>query len=394
MKNERDEITELLTQLFTYIMVSEGRPPFIDYPHPGRPTRVQFENATPVSIGFRVDGIDHDVCNDWNLIAGTLHPFASVRPITTTCLLLPLTSEEIAKIFGDAVAASEWDQGQKAKQEATEVKPSNFSTALEESRSKGEPDPVTKDDYLNREMDWLRREYPDNDDEIYRDIAKSKMQEDISSERWTPQAEKGKYNVGDTVDVGGELYNYRGQFKGDDGNVYAVVAGKGGQISVPVDKVNPGNLQIRPVGNVKDDHQKTWDEYRKERLQGYMSGGRTKPTPKELREMKEQHKSKILTARAFGKPVPAEVLADYPDLAGKATAPQPPEPGFTGRAANGVYFINGVAQKQQDQPTAGMPRPSAESGLGSGSMQRLAARRLLPFCRGSVGPGSAGSPTV
>lgn len=108
MKNERDEITELLTQLFTYIMVSEGRPPFIDYPHPGRPTRV--ENATPVSIGFRVDGIDHDVCNDWNLIAGTLHPFASVRPITTTCLLLPLTSEEIAKILGDAVAASEGEK--------------------------------------------------------------------------------------------------------------------------------------------------------------------------------------------------------------------------------------------------------------------------------------------
>lgn len=130
----------------------------------------------------------------------------------------------------------------KPKEEAIEKEsePSVHATALEESRSKGEPDPSTKEEYLKREMDWLKKEYPDNDEDVYRDIAKNKMEEDISSEKWKPQVEKGKYSPGDTVDVGGEAYNYRGQFRGDDGKQYAVVAGgKGGQISVPFDQVNP-----------------------------------------------------------------------------------------------------------------------------------------------------------
>ncbi len=39
-----------------------------------------------------------------------------------------------------------------------------------------------------------------------------------------------------------------------------------------------------------------------------------------------------------------------PLASGDAAAP--PEPGFTGRAANGVYFVNGVAQKSKDDPPA------------------------------------------
>lgn len=66
------------------------------------------------------------------------------------------------------------------------------------------------------------------------------------------------------------------------------------------------------------------------------------------------HRNLVTAALAAGKPVPSEVLADYPDLAGKAAAPQPPEPGFTGKADNGVYYINGVAQKAPGEST-GIP---------------------------------------
>lgn len=105
MKNERDAIIGELTTVFTYIMVSRGRNPIVDYPHPSRPARVQFGNSTPLSIGYRRDSADCGAVEDWNLIAESLTPFTSVRSITVTCLLLPLTFEEITKTLSDADAA-------------------------------------------------------------------------------------------------------------------------------------------------------------------------------------------------------------------------------------------------------------------------------------------------
>jgi len=56
------------------------------------------------------------------------------------------------------------------------------------------------------------------------------------------------------------------------------------------------------------------------------------------------HKSAVTQAVRSGKPVPAEVLADYPDLA----AAHPEAAKFTGTAANGVRYVDGVPQKGEE----------------------------------------------
>lgn len=167
----------------------------------------------------------------------------------------------------------------------------------------------TKEEYTQAEHARLKKILPDDNDETLR--AQAEM---WANDRWTPLPEKGKFEVGQTVSVGGQLGSYRGTFTHTDGKKYAVIAGgSSGQYSVPIEKVEIADFRLPDVDS-RLPHQKTWEERRKDLLRGFMSGGRTKPTPGELRVMKKEHHDNVMMALAAGKPVPAEVLADYPDL--------------------------------------------------------------------------------
>lgn len=79
-------------------------------------------------------------------------------------------------------------------------------------------------------------------------------------------------------------------------------------------------------GDSREPHEKAWAERRKE-----ITRGETKlPTPKEWQALKAKHQSQIQAAIAAGKKVPAEVLADYPELGDSSSPTTPAKPGKVG----------------------------------------------------------------
>jgi hypothetical protein len=96
---------------------------------------------------------------------------------------------------------------------------------------------------------------------------------------------------------------------------------KGREGYLPPD-VRKQATEMEGVRSTVHPYQKTWEQYRKD---DFFAIDR-KVSPKEYREAKARHKATIVAALYEGKPVPAEVLADYPDL-----QPQPVEgvPGLT-----------------------------------------------------------------
>lgn len=205
------------------------------------------------------------------------------------------------------------------------AKPAAVPTPVQSEPSSGEIsdylDPskyATKQQYADAEYSRLKKILPEDDDETL------KAQADMwAGDRWTPPPEKGKFDVGQTVKAGDQTGSYRGQFTHEDGKKYAVIATGRGQFSVPAEQVEHAGFALPDV-DTRESHQKTWDERRKELLQGYQSGGRTKATPGELRDMRKKHEDAIRSALYNGKAVPPEVLADYPDLA-PAAPPAPPD---------------------------------------------------------------------
>jgi hypothetical protein len=129
---------------------------------------------------------------------------------------------------------------------APEAPQVSHATALDESRASGQPDPATREDFIAREIDWLRREYPDNEEDDYRSIANDKLKDAERDGTWRMAPERGKYSVGDTVRVGDTVGSFRGVHD-VNGVKHGVIAYPGGQSSVPLDQIQGGDTAAAPA---------------------------------------------------------------------------------------------------------------------------------------------------
>lgn len=127
-----------------------------------------------------------------------------------------------------------------------------------------------------------------------------------------PPSKPHGFAIGQTVRTGGIDGSFRGIHTVDGVKHAVIAAGRHGQLSVPLDQVEDGTWTMPDPK--KEPHQQTWDERRADMLQGYQSGGRTKPTPGELKEMKDQHRKEVLNAKYEGRTIPDEVKAEYPEF--------------------------------------------------------------------------------
>jgi predicted RNA methylase len=119
-------------------------------------------------------------------------------------------------------------------------------TALEESRLNGNSDPVSREDFISREISHLKREFPGNEDSAYQDLATERLEDAIKSKKWQPAGEPSKIGVGDTVRAGSVVGNFRGIHEDASGNRRAVIAHDGGQISVPIEQVKSDSAAPAP----------------------------------------------------------------------------------------------------------------------------------------------------
>lgn len=188
-----------------------------------------------------------------------------------------------------------------------------FDTELEYSRSLGLPDPATEAEFVARATPWLKRKYPDIDDEVATDQARLHLEIARADGVWSPAVAKPEFRVGETVEVAGEIGGFEG-FIEIAGVRHAVVIGvRRGRFYAPVEHVKPGRMFFPDPP--REPWQKTWAEYRADCLKGFLSGGRTRAVPHELRAMKREHEAAIFRAIHDGRTVPAAVLAEYPWLA-------------------------------------------------------------------------------
>lgn len=202
----------------------------------------------------------------------------------------------------------------------------------------------TRQAYVDAETERLRGILPDDDESTLR--AQAEM---WATERWKPAPEPGKFSVDDPVMVGDKQYSFRGTVD-HMGQKLAVVAGPGvGQMSVPIENVRHVG-EKEPV--TKEPWQMTKDEHRdnhpglkaatkkRDAAQAAIGAGRWGETRRfagrssglrldRLESAKERwrrefdladtaHRKSVEDAVKIGKPVPKEVLKEYPDLAAQS----------------------------------------------------------------------------